>query len=79
VAQKHRTVIEISSDDDGDDGETTPAAKAKGSTGYRAKSEEDPEDDGGRGALGVEDSIMDESGEEEDEVGGMLDGDEDDD
>ena len=30
-AKKHRTVIEISSDDDdGDDGETTPAAKAKG-------------------------------------------------
>ena len=49
------------------------------STGHRVKSEGDPEDDGGRGALGVEDSIMDESGEEEDEVGGMLDGDEDDD
>lgn len=30
-AQKHRTVIEISSDDDDDDvGESTPAAKAKG-------------------------------------------------
>ena len=40
---------------------------------------EDTEDDGGRGAPDVEDSIMDESDEgEEEEVGGMLDGDEDD-
>jgi len=29
-AQKHRAVIEISSDDDDDVGEATPAAKAKG-------------------------------------------------
>jgi hypothetical protein len=37
---------------------------------------EDEVEDGG---LDVEDSIMDESGEEEEEVGGMLDGGEDDD
>lgn len=41
------------------------------------KREEDREDDG-EGALEVEDSIMDESDEEEEEVGGMLDGDGDD-
>lgn len=54
-----------------------------GSTRYRnpvkREEPEDDEDDRGSEALGVEDSIMDESGEEEEEVGGMLDGDEDDD
>ena len=42
------------------------------------KREDDPDDDGGRSGLDVGDSIMDESDEEEEEVGGMLDGDEDD-
>ena len=42
------------------------------------KREDSTEDEGGRGAPEVEDSIMDESDEEE-EVGGMLDGDEDED
>ena len=50
------------------------------STRYRNPvKREEAEDDRGSEALGVEDSIMDESGEEEEEVGGMLDGDEDDD
>ena len=43
------------------------------------KREDDPEDDGGGVALSVGDSIMDESDGEEEEVGGMLDGEEDDD
>lgn len=41
------------------------------------KREDDPDDGGVRDV--PEDSIMDESGEEEEEVGGMLDGEEDDD
>ena len=56
------------------------ADEVMNSTRYRnpVKREDDPDDDGGRSALDVGDSIMDESDEEEEEVGGMLDGDEDD-
>jgi hypothetical protein len=41
------------------------------------KEEDDPEDFG-RGRTEAEDSIMDESDEEEEEVGGMLDGEDED-